>query len=305
VRWLTTWLDRLTGGRADGTEFYDLAERTRGVPAPELAVVEAALRGSGPLGARILRQLREAPSAYRLRSDDGTYELRVATYDHLALRDAPSEGWVSDWIPITTADTARSIELRVCVDFGLAMLRGRTTDGTTWPRVWEASSADIKRIASRAPRLALPTPQELRAARAGAAATVARWLGDTELLRGRRGIVTAGPAATNDDVRAFESRERFTLPEAYRSLVLVANGIRVGRLDVLGMSDAYRLDMPGPASLVIAAPDEDGALVIDEAGAVVWVEMGAATTEGRVVAPDLRAYATAKLRRAPGSHRRE
>jgi hypothetical protein len=94
-----------------------------------------------------------------------------------------------------------------------------------------------------------------------------------------------GPSRPDASVAAFAARERIALPEACESLIRRADGIEVGRLFVLGTRDAYRLDMPGPARLVIAPPTEDGALTIVESGEVVWVELGDETTDGRVVAP--------------------
>jgi hypothetical protein len=109
--------------------------------------------------------------------------------------------------------------------------------------------------------------------------------------------VRADPPATVDAVAAFADKEGFALPEAYESLVLRADGIEVGRVLMLGTRDAYRLDMPGPPRLVIAPPTEDGALTIAESGEVVWVELGDETTDGKVVAPDLRHWLMAQLRR--------
>ena len=85
------------------------------------------------------------------------------------------------------------------------------------------------------------------------------------------------------------------MPEAYESLLRRADGIEVGRVVVLGTGDAYRLDMPGPARLVISPPTEDGVLIIAESGEVVWVELGDETAAGRVIASDLRQWLTTGL----------
>lgn len=181
---------------------------------------------------------------------------------------------------------------------GIVELLGRTLDGRPWPRDWRVREQDLGSIRGKAPWLQLPTPAEVRATRVSAAATLATWLGDEERLRGRRGVLRADPPATDAAVVAFSAKEGFALPEAYESLIRLADGIEVGRLLVLGTRDAYRLDMPGPARLVIAPPSEDGVLTIAESGEVVWIELGDTTTDGRVVAPDLRLWLKKQLTQA-------
>lgn len=284
--------------RPRGTDFHDLAKRVPRVPDAEMAVAEAALANGGAIADRLLRQLREACDVWRLIAEGGGYELRISTTDDLTVRDVPRSGWTSDWIPVATAGDAQPLELRLFVfDAGIVELLGRTLDGRPWPRDWRARPEDLEAIHVKAPWLHLPTSDEVRAARMAATATVAAWLGHEEALRGRRGVLRADPPATDDAIAAFSAKEGFALPEAYESLVRRADGIEVGRLLVLGTRDAYRLDMPGPARLVIAPPNEDGALTIAEAGEVVWVDLGDTTTDGRVVAPDLRDWLTKQLTR--------
>jgi hypothetical protein len=284
--------------RARGTEFHDLAKRVPRVPDAEMAVAEAALANGGAIADRLLRQLREAGYVWRLIAEDGGYELRISTTDDLTVRDVPRAGWTSDWIPVAAAGDARPLELRVFVfEAGIVGLLGRTLDGRPWPGDWRARSEDLETIRAKAPWLHLPTPAEVRAARMSAAATIAAWLGHEEALKGRRGVLRADPPATDEAIAAFSAREGVALPEAYESLVRRADGIEVGRMLVLGTRDAYRLDMPGPPRLVIAPPNEDGALTIAESGEVIWVELGDTTTDGRVVAPDLRDWLTKQLTR--------
>lgn len=263
-----------------------------------MAVAEAALANGGAIAERLLRQLREAHDVWRLVSEDGGYELRISTTDDLRVRDVPSSGWTSEWIPVAAVGDAQPLELQVFVfDAGIVELLGRTLDGRPWPRDWRARPDDLERIRAKAPWLHLPTPAELSASRVAAAATIAAWLGDGGALRGRRGVMRADPPATVEAVTAFAAKEGFALPEAYESLVRRADGIEVGRLVVLGTRDAYRLDMPGPARLVISPPDEEGALTIAESGEVVWIELGEEVTDGKVMAPDLRHWLTRQLTR--------
>jgi hypothetical protein len=282
--------------RSSGTDFYDRATHVRRVPQGEMAIVEAALANGGPVADRLLRQLREAPDVWRLIADGGGYELRISTTDKLGVRGVPRSGWTSTWIPVVAAGDARRFELQVFVfEAGVVALLGRTLDGAMWPRDWRARPEDLERIRAKAPWLHLPTPADLRASRAAAAATIETWLGDGATLRGRRGAMHAGPPATDEAVAAFAAKEGFALPEAYASLVRVADGIEVGRLLVLGTRDAYRLDVPGPARLVIAPPDEDGVLTIAESGQVVWVDADDQATEGRIVGSDLRSWLVKQL----------
>jgi hypothetical protein len=70
----------------------------------------------------------------------------------------------------------------------------------------------------------------------------------------------------------------------------MANGIGIGSLDILGTNDAYRLDIAGPARLVIAPPNEDGTLVLTESGAVEWIDIDDVAATGTVQAPNLRTW---------------
>jgi hypothetical protein len=90
-----------------GTDFYDLAERERRVPEAEMVVAEAVLAGGGPLAERALRQLRETPEVSRLRAEDGSYEMRIVTFDNLTIRGVPRAGWTSVPIPVETTDGRR------------------------------------------------------------------------------------------------------------------------------------------------------------------------------------------------------
>ena len=87
----------------------------------------------------------------------------------------------------------------------------------------------------------------------------------------------------------------------YRSLLRRADGIEIGHVAVLGTEDAYLLDIPGPPRLVIVPPDEDGAFALAETGEMVQVGIDDATSNGRVVAPDLRASLLDRLGSMAGS----
>jgi hypothetical protein len=281
------------------SDFYGMAERARRVPVAELAVAEAALAAGGPIAKRLLRQLREAPEVYRLRPADGSYELRVAT--RLApIRGVPRAGWTSDWMPLTTT-TARRMELRLSVaNAGIVAILGRTADGAAWPKDWHARGEDLAAIRAQGPWLDPSSPAGIRRARVEAAERILLWLGEPNLVIGR-GRVQTDPPATVDEIAAFEVREGFSTPEVYRALLSVANGFEIGRLAVLGTRDAYKLDMPGPARLVIAPPSEDGAHALATTGEVVWVEYGEKTSDGRIVAPDLRSWVRGRLVRRAAS----
>jgi hypothetical protein len=276
-----------------GTEFYDLAERSKVVPAAELDVAEAAMTGAGPIGERLVRQLREASEVFRLRASSGGYELRIATKLPL-VRDVPRSGWRSDWIPVT--ESGRRIEMKVGVVYpGFAEIVGRTTDGGEWPKLWAIRNDELEAIRARAPWIRFPTPTELRHARAEASSRLSHWLRAPDLLVGRAGQLQADPPATIAEIEALATREAFPLPADYRSLLENVNGFELGRLVLLGTGDAYRLDMPGPDRLVISPPNEDGALTLAPTGEVVWVAYGDETTEGRIKAPDLLTWVRHRL----------
>lgn len=123
-----------------------------------------------------------------------------------------------------------------------------------------------------------------------AAEVVEQWLGEPGVLKGRRGVVSVEPPATRRAIEAFEMAQNFALPEAYRALLEVADGIEVGRHIVLGTKDAYRLDMPGAERLVIAPPDETGAVVLAASGEVLMIDIDEPTSDERVLASDLRRW---------------
>jgi hypothetical protein len=291
-----------------GTDFYGAAERIRSVPAGELAVAEAALTGGGPIADRFARQLSEARGAYRLIGEDGSFELRIVANGDLLVRGVARAGWTSDPIHVRATPSGRELELRLVSSVaGIVELHGTTRDGERWPTNWTATPEDLVSIRARAPLFRLPTPTDLREAHAQAIGVIESWLAEPGILRGKRGVASADPPAAPEQVTAFEEAQGFALPQAYRDLLLVANGIEIGSTIVLGTDDAYRLDIPGPDRLVIAPPDEEGAFVLAPGGEIRFVDHADGTSEGRIRAPDLRAWVSRRVagrRRPPGVHSR-
>jgi hypothetical protein len=272
-------------------DFYGLAERSRRVPPAELAFAEAALANGGPLAERFATQLRMADGVYRLRSADGTYELRVTTTENLLVRGVPLAGWRSEVISAHGLPHDRALELWLDVSIaGIVGIQGRALDGEPWPEDWSIDPSDLEAVRSRAPWMVLPTPAELREQRMRAVDVIETWLGEPGILRGKRGVVAVKPPAAEAMIAAFEDAQGIELHQAYRELLLVANGFEIGNLVVLGTADAYRLDIRGADRLVIAPPTEDGALVLAPSGEVRFVDFGDDTSEGRIRAPDLRAW---------------
>jgi hypothetical protein len=276
-------------------DFYGKAEKVRHVPPAELVVAEAALLGGGPIADRLAAQLREAPDVWRLAAPDGSYELRVSTL--IDVRGVPRAGWRSRPIPVRAGRLERDLELEIYVPIaGVAEIHGRTLDGRPWPRTWEIDDAALAGIRSSAPWIDLPTPAEIEERRSLAASVIESWLGEPDILRTKRGEIVAEPPAIPEDLAAFEATQSFRLPASYRDLLLVADGIQVGSLVLLGTVDAYRLDVPGPARLVITPPDEDGAFVLAENGEVRYVDLEAKTSEGRLRARALREWVAKRVR---------
>jgi hypothetical protein len=296
-----TLRDRLSSllGRRAGSGFYESAETLRRIPDGERAVAEAALDGDGLIAADLLAQLRRPPDVWRRIDPDGRMELRISTTAGIA--GVPRSGWRSRPIPVRAMPGDRVLELTLVVpQAGILELEGRALDSRAWPRSWSVAPASLEAIRAGRPWLVLPTPAETVAARAGAISIVEGWLGAPGALTGARGVVAVEGPATPETIAALEAAQGFPLPEAYRALLLVANGVEIGDLAVLGTDDAYRLDMPGPDRLVIAPPDEDGALVLGADGSVRFVAVEATTGEGVIRGPDLRTW----LRGALDSARR-
>jgi hypothetical protein len=278
------------------TDFLGLARQVTKVPQAELAVAEAALAGAGPIGEELLAQLRDAAAAFRLVNADGTYELRVSTRGRISF--VPRTGWRSNPIPIEALPGNRQLEMQLDIGAqGVIGLLGRTLDGRKWPWTWSPAQGTLESIRARAPWLRLPTPEEQRAARTAAIEQIEAWLGEPGFLGRRRIAINAEPPASEDELRALEVNQHFTLPDAYADLLRRADGVDVGPLSILGTADAYRLDMPGPPRLVISPPDESGAVVLDGDGRVRHVDATQRTSEGRVVGPDLRSWVHRRLTR--------
>jgi hypothetical protein len=276
-----------------------LARDRRPVRWSELELIEAAVVGGGPIADRIVRQFRQAPHAWR-RTDADQFHLTISTFDALTIQDAPRGGWTSSRIPVTTIDSRRlTVEVRV-LEMGICDLRGWTADRLPWPAPWAATPESLAEIERRAPWIELPTPAELQARREVAANTARAWLEISDETSLRAGGVWADSPASDEAIAALEARERFPLPDSYRQLLVLADGIQVGSKVVLGSRDAYRLDIPGPDRLVISPPNEDGVFTLAPTGEVVFVSIDGATSDGDVVASDLRAWISTRLsRRSP------
>jgi len=293
---LSTIKSRLAAPRRN--DYYGRGTQVRRVPAAELAAAEAVLSGGGPLAERFATQLRDAPHVWRLISDDGSYELRISTTAEV--RGVPRAGWRSERITVHAQPGDRPLELWLDVTIaGIVGIHGRSLDGQPWPAEWSIDPRELDVVRAGAPRMALPTPAELRVQRTHAIEVLETWLGEPGILRGKRGMVAIEPPVTAEAAMAFEQAQDFALPDAYRDLLLVANGFEVGSVVVLGTNDAYRLDMPGPDRLVIAPPNEDGALVLAPTGEVRFVQLEDPTSDGRLRAPDLRQWLRQKVRARP------
>jgi len=277
-------------------DFYAVASHGHRVPAVELTVAEAALADGGPLGDRLIQQLRETADVWRHAGDDGTYELRISTTDDLRIDGVPRDGRASPWMPLIAMPGGRPVELRLVVhEAGIVGIVGRTADAGRWPKTWTVRPDDLAAIRSRAPWLDLPTTAEIDRSRRAAERAIGTWLGDPGAVRAVGGHLSARPPTAAAAIDALAEAEGFRLPEAYRSLLEVADGIEIGRVVILGTEYAYRLDIPGPGRLVISPPDEDGALTLAESGEVVRVDPGDRTSEGLALAPDLRAWLLGSL----------
>lgn len=242
-----------------------------------------------------VRQLREATYVRRLRKEDGAYELRIATIDPLSILGVPTAGWTSDWIPVQTLGR-RDLELKIQIhEAGIIGFLGETADRAPWPKHWDGIPANLDDIRAKGPWLRFPTAAEAEAEQERIAAVIGDWLDDPTLIRRVRGSLQAEKPASPEELAGLASTESFELPSAYRELLAVANGIRAGHVEILGTRDAYRLDVQGPPRLVIASPNEDGVLTLEESGQVVWIDIDDHTASGEVVAPELRRYLAEKL----------
>ena len=274
-------------------DFYRDADRVKRVPEAEIAVVESALRGGGPLAHTLVRQLHEAPAVYRLRGEDGAYELRVSTL--LEVNGVPRDGWRSRPIPIRTASGRDLTTLVVVHEAGIIGIEGSTRDGRPWPDEWTVTQDVLATIEEGAPWLPLPSDTEVDDQRTRAAGSLEAWLGSVPPPVPLPARLSARPPARESDLGAFAEREGFVLPEAYEALLRSADGVDIGDLSVLGTADAYRLDVQGAARLVICPPDEDGAVVLELDGQVVQVDIDDPGGAGMVLAEDLRAYVASRL----------
>ena len=263
------------------------------VPEAEIAVVDSALRRGGPLADTFVRQLRDALDVYRLRGEDGAYELRVSTL--LEVSGVPRDGWRSRPIPIRTSTGRELAAVIVVHEAGIIGIEGTTQDGRPWPADWTAAPEALRAIEEEASWLPLPTDIEIDEQRAQAGRAIGAWLGSVSSPDHLPGRLSARPPASRSELSALAEREGFVLPEAYEALLRSADGVDIGDLSVLGTADAYRLDTAGVARLVICPPDEDGAVVLELDGRVIQVDIDDPDGDGVVLAEDLRAYVTSRL----------
>jgi hypothetical protein len=272
---------------------YARAEHTRTIPKAELRAAEAILKSGGPVAHRMLRQLRNAPDVWRLRAPDGRFELRIST--SLSLGIVPPDRIESDRVVLADSVTGRELELAVAVDrAAIAGMIGRTLDGNQWPRDWVAGEEDLTRICASAPHIRLPTAEALQRQRAEVATALAAWADDPSIAERARRIRPSDPAKP-EDVDALELQERVRLPQDYRSLLLITDGLEIGPLTILGSADAYRLDTEAVNRLLIVPADDRGAIVLDENGRVVHVALDDPLDGGREIAPSMRAFVRRRL----------
>jgi hypothetical protein len=220
----------------------------------------------------------------------------VAILDGQAIRAVPPGGWQTEWIDVRTMDPARDLRVRIAIGgSGFVGLHGQTADGRRWPREWRIDAASLARVGERAPWLQLPTPEELDAARTAAIETIEGWLGKRRIPGLRNHPVVARPPASAVSIALLEAGQGVRLPADYIELLQRADGIEIGDLRILGTADAYRFDVPGPPRLVIAPPDEDGAMILAEDGTVTWIDIEDPSGPGRELGPTLRAWLHTRL----------
>lgn len=159
---------------------------------------------------------------------------------------------------VIDAITGRRLEFKVKLLRGgfFGYLIGTAVDGGDWPRDWTLSEQFESKEMEENVYLSLP-PAEIDSAQLDQLIT---WLAEQV---GTVEDVVLFPPATNRDVDHLVAQEEVKVPPEYKKFVSITNGMDVGKTQILGTKDAYRLDVPGYGpSLVVASLGEDGVIAV-------------------------------------------
>ncbi len=244
----------------------------------EVAVIRALLPKHDRRAEPLLQQALDPPEVHRELPAANSCKVRIPyiKHDRYAI-NAPQEVTSP---PITVTDSASGRQLRFTVKIlrggFLNDLVGVAQDGEPWPFDWSVDEAKLGEWGAGQLLNWLP-PEMSTLTRVKVLEQLAAWcdVDPGKLCAFADDILWVSPPASDDGIRLAEARLRSRLPAEYREFVRICDGIAIrhGRpYEVLGTSDAYRLDLngiPGSPFLVVTVLYEDGVVAVDAAGVTV------------------------------------
>lgn len=244
----------------------------------EVAVIRALLPDHDRRTELLLQQALDPPGVHRELIAVNSCKVRIPYIKHERYAiDAPQEVASP---PIIVKESASGRELRFTVKVlrggFLNDLIGVAQDGHLWPLDWSVDEAQLAECGARQLLNWLP-PEMSTLTRTKVLEQLAAWC-DADPVKLRAfddDILWVSPPASDDDIRLAEARVSSPLPAEYREFVRICDGIAIrhGRpYEVLGTSDAYRLDLdgvPGAPFLVVTVLYENGVVAMDAAGVTV------------------------------------
>jgi hypothetical protein len=244
--------------------------RSSGFTLAEMQVLEELIPPSSLHSFNLLEQARQAPEVVRRKEGAAGYRATIPYLRSDAFLIETDLTIESTVLEIEDAATGRRLQFSTGILPGgfLRGLSGTAADGRRWPEKWSVREGSVRRSSdSKAWLDGIRTEADHRTARI----ELAQWCG-IELLR-----LTDDPnlrlraPASYDEIAACEVRLGSRLPEAYRDLVAITNGLsvqRIRRYEVLGVEDLDYLD-DARQWIVLAPLHEDGCVALrNEIGTV-------------------------------------
>ena len=241
-----------------------LRPRSRAGPTDgELAALGLILGDEDPRLRKVRDQLIRAPTIKREKPTSSSFRVGpTSTFDDLSF-PLEVDRLESEWMRVRDTQSGRDLEFRVVIGRHgfLQGLEGRATDGGPWPSSW---SVDPTGHGTSEPLIRLPSAEATAEFERHARERLAKWLGITLPTRLELTPPVSEPAIA---ARQLELGGRF--PGEYLVFLSIVDGVSASGVQVLGCRDAYPIDSPHLAPLVVAwdADDqEDYVVVLSMAG---------------------------------------
>ena len=227
-------LTRLLGGRGSAR-----------ATAAEVAVVRLLLGTDDERHLLLARQLEATPRVERSHPDASSIRVEPTSTVASLLFPFDHRTLMSPWAPIRDSSSGRDLEFRVVVVRGgfLRALEGRTRDGGPWPESWGVGLDDpVRRV-----QLNLPPAEAVAKQRKRARHDLSEWLG-----RPVPSVVEPFPPPSRAQLATRQTEVGGQFPVKLCEFYLIADGVEAPDLQILGFTEAYRIDNPHLPGLLLA-----------------------------------------------------